>query len=221
MATDVRTRPKTGDNRISFRASWELYLALSEALDRQHILLAYDGERVELMSPGMIHDSDSPLLHRLVAALADGVGMRCLNMGSSRWVRPEAKRGLEPDEAFYFSEKKIAVAKLRPRPDTAFPIADLAVEIDFRPSKIDRPGIYAALGIPEVWRFDGDEVRINRLGPDATYTDSAESGFLGVTPAEILELLDLDFLDHNDYMRQVTAWAAAELRPRRLSWDLP
>lgn len=221
MATDVRTRPQTDDIRIDFRASWELYLALSEALEGQHILLAYDGARAELMSPGMLHGSYNPHLHRLVAALADGVGMLCLNIGSGRVIRPEARRGLEPDEAFYFSARKVAVVKLHPKEDTAYPIPDLAIEIDFSPSQIDRPGIYAALGVPEVWRFDGEEVRIDRLEPDGSYSAAAASAFLGVTPAEIMGLLEIEILDHNDFARKVTAWAAAELRPRRPSWALP
>ena len=50
----------------------------------------------------------------------------------------------------------IAEAIARMSEDVAdYPNPDLAVEVDISPSKIDRPGIYAALGVAEVWRYDG------------------------------------------------------------------
>jgi hypothetical protein len=34
-----------------------------------------------------------------------------------------------------------------------YPDSDLAIEIDLSPSRIDRPGIYRALQVPEIWRL--------------------------------------------------------------------
>ena len=53
-----------------------------------------------------------------------------------------------------------------------FPSPDLAIEIDISPPKVDRPGIYAALGVAEVWRFDGDVAVIERLTPEAAMSPS-------------------------------------------------
>jgi hypothetical protein len=53
----------------------------------------------------------------------------------------------------------------------AFPIPDLAIEIDISPPKIDRPGIYSKLRAPEVWRFSDDSVSIEQL--DAAGNDVA------------------------------------------------
>ena len=45
----------------------------------------------------------------------------------------------------------IAEAVARMSEDVAdYPNPDLGVEVDVSPSKIDRPGIYAALGVAEV-----------------------------------------------------------------------
>ena len=59
-----------------------------------------------------------------------------------------------------------------------YPNPDLAIEVDVSPSKIDRPGIYAALRVAELWRFDGDheQVIIERLGADGSYhgTDGSD-----------------------------------------------
>jgi Uma2 family endonuclease len=222
MATALLKRPATGDDRISFCASWELYETLAQAIGDQHVRLAFDGERIEMVSPGMDHESDITLIYRIVAALADGLGMLCYSMRSGRWRRPEAQRGLEADESFYFSGAKIAIARRRPKDEQEYPVPDLAVEIDISPSKIDRPAIYAALRVAEVWRYDGGQsLRIDRLGPDGTFAEAAESGWLGITPAEVVALLEMDFRDHNDFARKVTAWAVESLRPRRASWFVP
>jgi Uma2 family endonuclease len=41
---------------------------------------------------------------------------------------------------------------------TIDPPPDLAIEIDIHPPDVARQPIYAALGVPEVWRFDGREL---------------------------------------------------------------
>ena len=46
---------------------------------------------------------------------------------------------------------------LRERVDlTSDPPPDLALEVEGTRSALDRMGVYAGLGIPEVWRYDGD-----------------------------------------------------------------
>ena len=40
---------------------------------------------------------------------------------------------------------------------------DLAIEVDISRPQVDRAGIYAALRVAEVWRFDGEQVVIERL----------------------------------------------------------
>jgi Uma2 family endonuclease len=66
-------------------------------------------------------------------------------------------------------------------PDVAdYPNPDLAIEVDVSPSKIDRPGIYAALRVAEVWRFDGKrrELVIERLTAGESYEPADGSEFL-------------------------------------------
>ena len=66
-----------------------------------------------------------------------------------------------------------------------YPNPDLGIEVDYSPSKIDRPGIYAVLGFDEVWRFDGERVFIDRLSADGTYQVVDESQFLPLKADEI------------------------------------
>jgi Uma2 family endonuclease len=206
------------DQRITFAASWEVYQALAAAIGDQHVLLAYDGGRVELMSPGREHEVLKVLVERLVGALAGALRVPCKGFGSMRWERPEATRGLEGDATFYLTREKLAVARRQPADDAAYPVPDLAVEIDTSRPLVDRASIYRALGVPEVWRFDGEAFQIDRLGPDGSYAAVAESGFLGVRPDEVTYLLLTvapEAEDDNDFTRMVADWARVELVPRR------
>ncbi len=55
------------------------------------------------------------------------------------------------------------------------------------PSKIDRPGIYAALRIAEVWPFDGEhrQIVIEQLGGDGLFHRAEQSAFLPVNADEV------------------------------------
>ena len=55
------------------------------------------------------------------------------------------------------------------------PPPDLAVEVDITSSVLNRMEIYASLGIPEVWRCDGQVLEAFCLGIDRRYVRSSES----------------------------------------------
>lgn len=215
MATEVLKRVHTGDSRIAFRASWDDYLAVARMIGDQHVLLAYDGVRVELMSPGPDHEGYKVLLDRLVWIMSEVLGVPSKGMGSTGWKRPELAKGVEADACYYLTTDKFVNARRRPDDPVDWPIPDLAVEIDISHSRIDRPSIYAALGVPEVWRFDGESFRIVRLGPDRVYTEVPESGWFGIRPEEAVLLLGMDVETDNDFAEQVRAWACDVLVPRR------
>ena len=92
---------------------------------------------------------------------------------------------------------------------------DLAIEIDISPSQIDRPSIYRALKVAEVWRFDGASLVIEQLRPDGTYAASASSRFLPVRSDEVLRWIrDEDSSDELAWELRLREWARTELTPR-------
>lgn len=213
-----KAHPLHHDDRIAFAASWDVYELLAEAIGDQHVLLAFDGERVELMSPGLNHERFKESIGTLVRTVAAELRVPLLAVGSTRWRRPAARRGLEADSSFYFTREKIADARRPSEDETRWPIPDLAVEIDISPARVDRPGIYRALGVPEIWRFDGESFRIDRLGPDGLYADAPESGFLGLRADEAAHLLVTvagEAEDDTEFSRRVADWARTVLLPRR------
>jgi len=81
-----------------------------------------------------------------------GVRGISLNGRGSQTFRKEAKeRGLEPDECYWVANEP----SVRGRADLDLevdPPPDIAVEVESSTSALNRLGIYAALGVSEIWR---------------------------------------------------------------------
>ena len=206
------------DQRITlYGVDWPTYQRLSEIIGDRQIRVAINRGVLELMSPGAIHEDYKNLLGRMVESITEELGIPCKSRGSTTWDRPESERGVEADECYLLTPEKVAdFARRRPTTAADSPVPDLVIEIDIRASAVDRAEIYANLGVPEVWRFDGETLRIDRLGPEGTYAPAAESLFLPITPAEVAHwVLHVDSADETAWARAFRAWARAELVPRR------
>jgi len=180
----------------------------------------YDGKDLEIMALSPFHDGVKKRLARMVELTAEELDVPCTGLGQTTWKRPEVARGLEADECYYFTAEKLAVVaaamKRASKHVADYPNPDLGIEVDISPSRIDRPGIYAALGVAEVWRFDGEQVFIERLGDGGTYQRVEFSGFLPVNADEILRwVVEEDAVDGSRWARRLRAWARAELAARR------
>jgi len=211
------------DERVVIRGvDWGFYEQLADAIpDRCHIHVDYDGKDVEIMSPGLVHDNDKRLLGRVVELVAEECEIAFKSAGQTTWKRPDVARGLEADESYFFDADKldaVAAGKARRSLDIAdYPNPDLGIEVDMSPPKIDRPGIYAALKVAEVWRFDGErqELVIERLEDDGTYRAVDRSSFLPVSAAEIRRwVVEEDSHDESAWARRLRAWVRAEVAPR-------
>lgn len=218
------TRPivDSGDQRIAIRdVSWEVYDLLSDAVGgRQHVYMAYDGKDLEIMTKGRDHEGLRAILARFVIFITSELRIRCRELGETTWKRPEIARGLEADLCYYFTPGKRAVdveAMARKIKDiAAYPNPDMAIEIDLSTPEVDRPSIYAALQVAELWRFDGDDFFIENLQPDGTYQLVEMSRFLPVRAEEVRRwVIDEDFSDELAWEQRLRAWARAELMPRQ------
>ena len=117
-------------------------------------------------------------------------GIAHVASGEATWNALAASRGLEADLSYCFDPEKVRIARealARKSMDPAdYPKPDLAVEIDISPSQVDRPGIYAALNVAEIWRIQRDgRVVIEHLQPDGSYAPVEASRFLVISAGEI------------------------------------
>ncbi len=202
---------------------WAFYEQLVDSIpDGWHVHVDYDGKDLELMSPiGPFHDEVKTLFGQFVEAVAQELAIPYKGLGQTTWKRPEVARGLESDECYYFKPEKLAASNMaksqRSENVADYPNPDLSIEVDISRSRIDRPGIYAALAVAELWRFDHQQGRIiiERLRDDSTYEPVEISVFLPVRADEILRwVVDEDSSDHSDWARRLRAWVRSELAPR-------
>ncbi|MFI5461690.1 MAG: Uma2 family endonuclease [Isosphaerales bacterium] len=210
-----------GEQRIVIRGlSWDLYDRLSDAVgEGQHVHLTYDGKDLELMTTGRMHEVYKELFGWFMRFVTSELRIRCRPLGQTTWKRPEIARGLEADQCYYFTPKKIkaelkGLAK-KSNKIADYPNPDLAIEIDISPSQVDRTGIYAALKVPEVWRFDGESLVIGQLSRDGTYTTAEKSLFLPVRAEEVCRwVAQEDSSDELAWEQRLREWARTELAPR-------
>ena len=209
------------DHRVVIRGvDWGFYEQLVDSIpEGANLHVDYDGKDLEIMSPSPLHDGLKTRLGRFVELTAEELEIPCTGLGQTTWKRPEVARGLEADDCYYFALEKLAMADeaiVRWSNDVAeYPNPDLAIEVDVSPSKIDRPAIYAALRVAEVWRFDGERkwIVIERVSEDGTYQTVDMSEFLPVRSEEVARwVLEEDRRAGSAWGRRMRA--RAELAPR-------
>jgi Uma2 family endonuclease len=203
-----------GDQRIVIRSiDWDLYDRLSAAVgEGQHLRMAYDGENLEIMTTGRMHEIYKWLLGQIVATVSKFAEIPRRSLGETTWKRPEIARGIEADQCYYFDLAKIAIdtaARARKSNDVVdYPNPDLAIEVDLADPKVDRSAIYAALRVAEIWRFDGESVIIEQLQDDGTYVAVEGSRFLPIKADDVYRwLVEEDSGDETAWERRLEEWA--------------
>jgi Uma2 family endonuclease len=219
--TAVRSPSSRVDERGAIRdVSWKFYDRLSDAIETGSIRLAYDGKDIEIMTLGPAHEGISGLLRQFLDLVVDGLEIDCLALGATTWKRPELDRGIEADQCYLFDPAKCVsgrAALARVSNDLAdYPNPDLAVEIDISAPQIDRPGIYAALKVFEIWRcHDDGQITIEQLGDDHQYAAVESSRFLHVRPQEVTRWLTLGAsTERTQWRRLLKKWVETEIKPR-------
>jgi len=95
---------------------------------------------------------------RFIFALAEKLEFEIKSAGSITLKREDVNRGIEPDNCYYIqTEPTVREQELDLETD---PPPDLAIEIDITSTSVNKFGIYLALGVPELWRYNGRDLKI-------------------------------------------------------------
>ena len=165
--------------------SWRTYVNLLEDLaESSSPRLTFDRRTLEIMSPTKKHERLNRVLAQLVEVLTDELGIDMENLGSTTFKREDLERGFEPDSCFYFEQA--ALVRSKEELDLSVdPSPELVIEIDVTSTSIRKDPIYAQLGIREVWRYDGNALRIGKLVGEG-YLASETSEALPLVTATVL-----------------------------------
>lgn len=193
---------------VLHNVSWETYeRLLAEHADSSAPRFVYDRGELEIRSPNPEHERTNRRIAQLVLAVADEMGITAEDLGSTTFRREELERGFEPDSCFYMRNEEAIRGKGR-IDLTVDPPPDLVIEVDITSPSLDKLSIYARMGVPEVWRYDGRKASVLILGGEG-YAETARSVALWPLTSEILSrfIEESKTLERRAWMRKVREWA--------------
>ncbi len=143
--------------------SWETYQQLVEdQMGKRDLRLTYDDGDLEIMVVSYKHGNCSSYLELIVAAIADFYEIDFVPAGATTFRREKKKKGFEGDASFYF--KNAETVRGKDEIDLSIdPPPELVIEVDITHGSLSKFPILAAIGVEEIWRFDGDGVIFYRL----------------------------------------------------------
>jgi Uma2 family endonuclease len=193
------------------RVTWETYERLiTEHGERGGTRFTYDEGVLQIMVISSRHEVPNRILAALVDALAEEWEIDIARLGSVTFKREDLQKGFEPDSCFYI--KHADSIPTRGELDLKIdPPPDLSIEVDITRGSLNRFPIFAAVGIPEIWRFDGNRVTIFRLEKGGYLETSNSLSFPALT-GEVLTLFlgDGQKLKSTAWLRKVREWARAQ-----------
>jgi Uma2 family endonuclease len=104
-------------------------------------------------------------------------------LGTLTLEREDLTRAVEPDACFYIQNE--ACIRGRTIDLSRDPPPDLVIESDYTHSSLNKHPIYAALGVPEIWRYRKQQLEVYLLG-EGGYQRSSQSLAFPMLPIEAL-----------------------------------
>ncbi|MDZ8185872.1 MAG: Uma2 family endonuclease [Nostoc sp. ChiSLP02] len=154
--------------------SWQTFKAmLADMGCERNKRLAYDNGIVEIMNPLMPHENSNRLIEGFVLVLCEEFGLEVKSAGSLTMTRDDLEQAAEPDSSFYI-QNEFLVRNKENIDLNIDPPPDLLLEVEYSKSKINKLILYAAMGVPEFWRYNGTVLRIYTLN-NGQYSQSETS----------------------------------------------
>lgn len=150
-----------GQQLLLKNVSWQMYENILEELgEKRAARINYSQGLLEIMTPLPEHEDDKVIIGDLVKVLLEELDIENRSLASTTFKSENMKTGVEADDCFYIQNE--AAIRGKKRIDLAIdPPPDLALEIDI--TSRTRLNNYEALGVPELWRYDGQSLEISVL----------------------------------------------------------
>ena len=201
------------DSRFLLRGiRWDTYERMLADVGDGPVRMTYDRGDLEVMTPSHRHEAWKTLAARLIEAMTEELSVPIKSGGSTTFRRRDLQRGLEPDECYWVQSEP----RVRGRYDLDLrhdPAPDLVFESEASRSVLDRLAILAALGVGEVWRFDGERLIVLVRSADGVYVESTTSQcFPWLAIAELSGwLLRAGDTDETTWIRAFRVWVRETL----------
>jgi Uma2 family endonuclease len=164
---------------------WETFVELAEQRRGSVPRMTFDEGVLELMSPRRQHENIGSLIGRLVETYTEVRDIEIQTVASTTFKRKDLQKAFEADESYYIEHAEL----IRPKEEVDLsidPPPDLVIEVEITSSTIQKLKLFAAMGVPEVWRHDGERLQMLMLSNDE-YVPIESSRALGELSAKIID----------------------------------
>jgi Uma2 family endonuclease len=186
---DVVSQMQEGDIRVFHHVAWDEYEELLEQVgEARGLRISYNDGTLKVMSLSLEHEKYATFITRLMSQLSFRLRINILFSGSTTMRKKKKSKGNEPDAGFYIQTASVIGNRL----DLDFevdPAPDVVVEVDIHHDSTGSDPIYAALGVSEIWRYDGLEATIWRLQGNDYIGAEASNALPMITSAILTEYL--------------------------------
>ena len=160
----VLTTATLGEQRVLLQnVDWEcLEFLLKKLGENRATRLNYSQNILEIITPLLPHESAKCNIDRLVSILCEELNLNLRSTGSLTLKREDLDRAAEPDNSYYIENEPLIRNKTN-IDLTEDPPPDLIIEIEYSSSAINKLQLYEAIGVPELWRYNGKELFIYKL----------------------------------------------------------
>lgn len=170
--------------------SWDEYERLLEDLaDWPGMRVSYDHGRVEIMSPSFQHEKYIGFFSGMGRVLSEEMDLAVEAAGATTYKQELLLKGSEGDESFYVKNADAIIGRNEIDLDVD-PPPDVVIEVDITSESLSKFPIYAAFGVPEIWRYDGNQARIYHLVHDDYVEAPVSISFPCLTARAMTEFLD-------------------------------
>lgn len=173
--------------------SWPEYEHLLDQLDeRSDLRVSYDRGRLEIVTTTQLHEMYSDLLLLIAYTAASYSGLPFESRGSTTFKSELLRQGAESDTCIYSANAHLIVAIPRRQIDLNIdPAPDIIVEVDITHSSSGKHSFYRRIGVPELWVYDGSELRILTVGANGYEPVPASTSFSILTAELLTRALEL------------------------------
>jgi Uma2 family endonuclease len=135
------------------QVSWQKYEQLLEEMGQKRTArFTYDRGRLEMMTPLEEHERCHKLIESLIQVVTDELNLSVASFKVPTLKDASQQIATEPDTGYYIQNADQMQRKYMV--DLAIdPPPDLILDVQLSKSSINKFGLYAELGIPEVWRY--------------------------------------------------------------------
>lgn len=195
-----------GEQRVVLHSlSWQQYEQILSALpESRSIKLIYDRGTLEITMPLEDHESFAEWIGLFIRVLVEELGLEIKSIQSTTLNYPSLNKGAEADKAYYIqNQSKVAGRNIDLTQD---PPPDLVVEVDITHTDIDKNRLYASMGVPEFWRYDGRVLRIFQLRNQQYLEVDRSPTFSTVPKSRLYEFLQDCAVGEAQASRALRSW---------------